>query len=264
MYGNKNQGRTNRLVQIILVVVILISAYKLGEGWIMGYQAKQVYEELQKQVMLEAEEVANRVLEPAKVAEPKLYPPLEIDLEYLKERNGDFRGWLYYPVLGVNYPVVQAEDNDYYLRRSFDGESLTAGCIFMDCEASADFSDRNTFIFGHNMRDGSMFGGFRDMASDTTICQENPYFYIYTEEAVYTYEIFSYYIVKEDSDRYMTFTKDDTYDVYVEWALENSIYQKEIDLSERNNIVTLSTCSGRSGSGKRLLVHGVLIRTEAY
>ena len=264
MYRKKEGRITNRIVQIVLIAVILISVYKLGEGWIMGYQAKLVYEELQKQVMLEAEEVANRVLEPTATYVTELYPPLELNLEYLRERNGDFRGWIYYPILGVNYPIVQAEDNDYYLRRSFDGESLTAGCIFMDCGASADFSDRNTFIFGHNMRDGSMFGGFRDMVSDTTICEENPYFYIYTEDVVYTYEIFSYYIVKEDSDRYMTFTRDDTYDYYVEWALENSIYQKEIDLSERNNIVTLSTCSGTSGSGKRLLMHGVLVRTEDY
>lgn len=198
--------------------------------------------------------------------EERLYPLLDIDMDALYEINRDFCGWLYFPALDISYPVVQSTDNDYYLRRSFEGESLTAGTLFMDWAAVNDWSDRNTFIFGHNMNNGSMFGRFREMVDDPSICASDPYFYIYTPTEVYTYEIFSYYIVKADSDRYMTFTTDMTYDYYVQWALDNSLYQpeEELDFSERGNIVSLSTCSGVHGSGKRMLVHGVRIRTEAY
>ena len=260
----KNNNVMNRVIQIGLIAVILFSGYKLIEGYIAGVQARDFYNNLQAQIELEAKSVAERDLEAEVLALRPQYPPLEMDLGALKKMNDDFRGWLYYPVLGVNYPVVQAEDNDYYLRRSFEGEYLRAGCLFMDAGASADFSDRNSFIFGHNMRDGSMFGRFKELTEDTTICDENPYFYIYTEDTVYTYEIFAYYQVKKDSERYMTFTEDQTYDYYVKWALENSLYKKEMDFSGRNNIMTLSTCYGTSGSSKRLLIHGLLIRTEAY
>ncbi len=268
MKSRRNHNVSNRIIQIILIGVILVSAFKLGETWISGMKAKQFYDELQEQVRLEAIAVEEQDIEAEVEAyqqamQPK-YPPLELNLSALKAMNNDFRGWLYYPVLGVNYPVVQAADNEYYLRRSFEGEYLRAGCLYMDCEASPDFSDRNSFIFGHNMRDGSMFGRFKELVDDSSICDENPYFYIYTEDKVYTYEIFAYYEVKEDSERYMTFTKDATYDYYVDWALKNSLYQKEMDFSERNNIMTLSTCYGNSGSGKRFLLHGLLIRTEDF
>lgn len=93
----------------------------------------------------------------------KNYPDLQIDFANLKKTNPDFRGWLYFPALDISYPVVQGEDNNYYLKHSFEGESVNAGCIFMDCEASADWSDRNTFVFGHNMRDESMFGSFKNL-----------------------------------------------------------------------------------------------------
>lgn len=120
----------------------------------------------------------------------KNYPELQIDFAELIRTNQDFRGWLYFPALDISYPVVQGEDNDYYLKHSFEGESVNAGCIFMDCGASADWSDRNTFVFGHNMRDESMFGAFKNLLKGTASCEENPYFYIYTEDKVYIYEIF--------------------------------------------------------------------------
>lgn len=110
---------------------------------------------------------------------------------------------------------------------------MNAGCIFMDCGASADWSDRNTFVFGHNMRDESMFGAFKNLLKGTASCEENPYFYIYTEDKVYIYEIFSYYETKSTSDRFATFTSDASYDDYVQWATEHSLYASDADLSDR-------------------------------
>ena len=92
--------------------------------------------------------------------------------------------------------------------------------------------------------------------------QDNKYFYIYTEEFVYTYEVFACYLTQATSDRYMTFTSDENYDLYVDWAIENTVIKTEADLNARGNIVSLSTCHGSAGTSRRLLVHGVLIRTE--
>ena len=90
---------------------------------------------------------------------------------------------------------------------------------------------------------------------------ENPYFYIYTEDKVYIYEIFAYYETRSTSDRFATFTSDASYDDYVQWATEHSLYASDVDLSARGNIVSLSTCYGSAGTKKRALLHGVLTET---
>ena len=192
-----------------------------------------------------------------------VYKPQEDTLGFaeLQALNEDVIGWITVYGTPIDYPVVQGEDNNYYLKHSFEGESVNAGCIFMDCEASADWSDRNTFVFGHNMRDESMFGSLKNLLKGTVSCEENPYFYIYTEDKVYIYEIFAYYETRSTSDRFATFTSDASYDDYVQWATEHSLYASDADLSDRGNIVSLSTCYGSAGTKKRALLHGVLMET---
>ena len=269
----------NIVLPIALIGVLAFSGWKWYSNAQAEKESDEVYRQLESMVVRVSERATSSTpsvpagengaetgAEEIEAPVEKLYPPLEIDMVTLIAKNSDFRGWLYFPLLEVSYPMVQAEDNDYYLRRSYEGESLTAGTLFLDYGSAPDWSDRNTFVFGHNMSNGSMFGTFKNMVADPQMCAENPYFYIYTPTEVYTYEIFSFYVVKQNSDRYMTFTQDLTYDYYVQAATEDSLYipPEEIDFSNRDNIVTLSTCSGVHGSGKRLLVHGVRIRTESY
>lgn len=252
-------------ISLALLLLVVFCGWQMVASRNSSKEASEAYAELAEKVGgVAREEVQEAQPEETDDVEEPGYPQLDIDIEALKEMNGDFRGWMYFPALDISYPVVQGEDNDYYLKHSFEGEKVNAGCIFMDYGASADWSDRNTFIFGHNMRDGSMFGTLKKLMEDTSICEENPYFYIYTEDYVYTYEIFSYYETKSTSDRYMTFTSDASYDAYVEWAVENSKYVSIVDLSERKNIVSLSTCYGSAGTNRRILVHGVLTSMEEY
>ena len=110
----------------------------------------------------------------------------------------------------------------------------------------------------------ALFGAFKNLLKGTASCEENPYFYIYTEDKVYIYEIFSYYETKSTSDRFATFTSDASYDDYVQWATEHSLYASDADLSDRGNIVSLSTCYGSSGTKRRALIHGVLTETADY
>ena len=227
--GMKNKKAENAITAVLAAAVLVTGGMSL-HSYLSEQRAKNEYDAIRQEVVAEQ----------------------------------DFRGWLYFPVLDISYPVVQGEDNDYYLKHSFEGESVNAGCIFMDCGASADWSDRNTFVFGHNMRDESMFGAFKNLLKGTASCEENPYFYIYTEDKVYIYEIFSYYETKSTSDRFATFTSDASYDDYVQWATEHSLYASDADLSDRGNIVSLSTCYGSSGTKRRALIHGVLTETAVY
>lgn len=255
---------------LVLTAVVAFSGYKLVMSVISDRRAEEEHQRLLDTVIAEDTQIPvtptveeNENGEIVEVLPPQ-YPPLAIDMEMLKTMNGDFRGWFYFPAVEVSYPVVQGEDNNYYLKHSFEDEKSNSGSIFMDCGASPDWSDRNTFVFGHNMRDGSMFGTFKKLVDDPSLLDANPRFYIYTEDTVYTYEIFSYYMTKSDSNRYMVFSSDENYDKYTGWAVENSLYAFETDLSKRPNIVSLSTCYGSAGTSRRVLIHGVLTLTEQY
>ncbi|MCH5274432.1 MAG: class B sortase [Lachnospiraceae bacterium] len=254
------------LISICLTGLVVFCGYRMVDAIVSEKKAAESYAELAAKVGATVRndstpETADTVEEgPIEV----FYPDLQLDIAALEAMNGDFKGWLYFPALDISYPIVQGEDNSYYLKHAFDDEKLYAGCIFMDCGASDDWSDRNTFVFGHNMRDGSMFGGFKKLLDDTSLCEEQPYFYIYTEDWVYTYKIFSYYKTKSSSDRYMTFNTDETYDAYTEWAVENSLYTARMDLSDRPNIVSLSTCYGSAGTSRRIMIHGAMTAKEPY
>ncbi len=255
---------------LFLTVAVGFSGYKLVTSVISDRRAEEEHQRLLNAAVEENAQLpasfTTGVDENGEAVEtlPPQYPPLAIDMEMLKGMNGDFRGWLYFPAVEVSYPVVQGEDNNYYLKHSFEGEKNNSGSIFMDCGAAPDWSDRNTFVFGHNMRDGSMFGAFKKLVDDPSLLDANPRFYLYTEDLVYTYEIFSYYMTKSDSNRYMVFTSDENYDKYTGWAVENSNYSFDMNLSERPNIVSLSTCYGSAGTSRRVLIHGVLTLTEPY
>ena len=270
----------------VLCGVILFSGYKLISDKMDKDRAAREYEELARMAgaataeaspepvsqpspspqaaPTQAPKAQDESQEPTPEPEPAQYPILDLDLAALKEKNPDFRGWLYFPAVDISYPVVQGSDNDYYLNHTFEGTESHSGCIILDCGASPDWSDRNTFVFGHNMKDGSMFGRMKKLLSDSSVLKTYPYFYIYTDQYVYTYEVFAFYNVDAYSDRYMTFTTDGTYDTYVEWAKEDSEYESTADFTDRGNIVSLSTCHGSVGGSTRLLLHGVQCRAEVY
>lgn len=255
---------------LVLLGVVVFSGYKLIMSVISDRRAGEEHQRLLEAVVSEdTHQIVSTVIEINENGEeveipPPQYPPLSIDMDMLKEINGDFLGWIYFPAVELSYPVVQGEDNDYYLKHSFEDEKRNSGSVFMDCGATPDWSDRNTFLFAHNMRDGSMFGAFNKIVDDPSVLDASSRFYIYTEDAVYTYDIFSYYMTRSDSNRYMVFTSDENYDLYTKWAVENSNYAFDVDLSERGNIVSLSTCYGSAGTSRRFLIHGVLTATEPY
>lgn len=255
---------------LVLFAVVVFSGYKLIMSVISDRRAGEEHQRLLEAVVSEeTHQIVSTVIEINENGEeveipPPQYPPLSIDMDMLKEINGDFLGWIYFPAVELSYPVVQGEDNDYYLKHSFEDEKRNSGSVFMDCGATPDWSDRNTFLFAHNMRDGSMFGAFNKIVDDPSVLDASSRFYIYTEDVVYTYEIFSYYMTRSDSNRYMVFTSDENYDLYTKWAVENSNYAFDVDLSERGNIVSLSTCYGSAGTSRRFLIHGVLTATEPY
>ncbi|MCC8044488.1 MAG: class B sortase [Clostridiales bacterium] len=185
-----------------------------------------------------------------------------IDFASLKEVNSDIVGWLKIRALDLSYPVVQGEDNDYYLHRSLEQEYLFAGCLFVNYANSSDFTDQNTVIYGHNMKNGSMFGSLKKFR-DEEVYNKSKYFWIFTEDIIYQYRIFSARVVNKVGQTYQTaFSDDEEYQEFLDTAMEDSeIDNSGVTISTDDKVVTLSTCTGDSAT--RFVVQGKLVQMYA-
>ena len=181
-----------------------------------------------------------------------------IDFDSLTEINSDVIGWIYFETMDINYPIVQGDDDDFYLHHGFYKEDNNSGCIFMDTEASPDFSSMNSFIYGHNMKNKSMFAKLNQYTEEEFF-QENKTFLIYTPTETRQYEIYSCYQAKLGTDSF-TYSFDDP-DEHVKWmkmVKEQSFYDTGVTPDDSDITVTLMTCTPR-GSDYRFLVHARLM-----
>ena len=167
--------------------------------------------------------------------------PVGIDFEKLAKTNRDVRAWLYHPGMGINLPVVQAGDNEYYLRRGFNRYIRKAGTLFIDYRNKGDFSDRNTIIYGHGRRDLTMFGKLH-YYKQAEYCEQHPFFYLYVPGHRYRLEIVATGYTK-DASMYYDLPAGDYWDELVEKLMEQSPYDFGIPLSPDDHYVTLSTCA---------------------
>lgn len=196
--------------------------------------------------------------------QPEDFPAVEIDFDALEAVNGDFRAWLEVPALSLGYPVVQGKDDSYYLTHTFEKKENSSGAIFMNEGASGDFSDWNTFLYGHNMKNGSMFGRLKQFVRDGSLCDSDPYFYLFTKKAAYRYRIAAFYVTEDGSDAYMLPENAEQTEAYLKKAMTASLHRCREVLPEDAPVVTLSTCYGKAGSPQRFVVHGVQDKVKEY
>lgn len=253
---------------LILIVVASVNIFILAREYRAGIneyrdleQYVEVVEEPENIPEVEVEELTGQQTEQQETKESVIPVSLEIDFEKLKEINEDFVGWLYYEPLELSYPIVRGNDNDYYTHYTFENEKNSSGAIFMDFLNKPDMDNYNTIIYGHNMRNGTMFGSLKKLLNDDSIIEENPYFYIFTEEKAFMYEIASVYITTSDSDTYNLIETEEDQQEYINYILEVSEWLWDKEIASSDKIVTLSTCHGLH-STNRTVVHGVLIASE--
>ena len=251
----KKKGGSNIVSNIILViaiVVFVVSAYKL-------YGIFSEYNKGDK----EYQKIQDLVINTDKKDDTK-EETFSVDFEKLLEMNSDVVGWIRFDEPSeINYPVVQGRDNEEYLKRTFEANTNKLGTLFVDVNNPGDFSGRNTFIYGHNMKNGSMFAQLLKYKDDS-FYKEHPYFYIYTPDGkVRTYEIFSAGVLKDTSDSYiMDYADDAAFQTYIDYIKQQSAYPTSAEVTTASKIVSLSTCTNVRDD-ERFLVHGVMIKEEA-
>lgn len=187
------------------------------------------------------------------------YEMISVDLASLQEQNSDVKGWIYFENEDISYPILYSGDDDTYLRRTMDKKSATAGSIFIEGMNNPDFEDSHTLIYGHNMRNLSMFGKLKYYKEDPGYYIDHMYFQIIKNDVVYRYQIFAYEDVSEDSFIYaVPYGPTEDFAEFIDQIYEISYRQTGAVATKDDKIITLSTCSTTSGEG-RFVVHAVRV-----
>ena len=258
----KKKKKGDVLLTIALIVAIAVFCYA-------AFNLYHIYTEYKKGTdeynQIEEMAVTERDADSAEVAGPnaQLKPPIEVDFDKLKSVNEDVVGWIYVDALpDISYPIVKGKDNQTYLHQTYEKNYNFAGTIFVDYENSGDFSDCNTLVYGHNMKNGSMFGHLKKFREDDRLYKQDKYFWILTPERNYRYEIISAYTTGVNSDTYTLFKgPGEEFEKYLETIKGYSeIQTDDTDLTIKDRIVTLSTCTGNEST--RFVVQGKRVDAE--
>lgn len=279
----KTEGRrvmktpmARRVLTAVLTLVLLGSLAGIGYRQLQYREGEKVYQEAEELVQLPDLETIETVPveekpveqqpaasesaaaeEPAPVyIDPYAQALADMDFVALREQNTDVLGWIVIPNTKVSYPLVQGEDNDYYLNHTWRKTRSVVGAIFMEQQSSADLTDFNTIIYGHRMNNRSMFGRLLDYKKQS-YWQDHPRFYITDDSGTHTYEIFAAYEPAVGSTPYcIRFSNDTEKQTFINYGLEHSVIETGVVPEVTDRIVTLSTCTG-NGHATRWVVQGV-------
>lgn len=267
--GKKSKKKKTKKDYILLVVIIacviamLFSGFQLFRSYRQYKIASDEYDSIVEQAVKPSSEESDvdesHVKPKGDHTKKKLKAPIDVDFASLQATNPDLVGWIYVEGLeGVSYPVVKGDTNDKYLHTTFQGTYNFAGTIFIDCQNRSDFEDCNTVIYGHNMKDGSMFGRLRWFETQNAYAV-SPYIWILTPDATMKYEIFSTYETPINSRTYTLFPKPSKDYLKYEGEMKalSAIKTNDVSLTAKSKIITLSTCTGNEGT--RYVVQAVRV-----
>lgn len=244
---NNNSKPKNKFSKSIIIIIEIIL---FG---IMIFSGIQIYNWFNENN--QSKEILNIVQEAISIDEEKEDIDIEkysIDFDELKETNPKTVAWLKVNGTDIEYPIVQASDNSYYLTHSFDNNYNSAGWPFADYKNKFDGTDKNIIVYGHNRKDGSMFGTLKNIYTEEWYNDlNNRKILFYTEDDESIYEIFSCYTV-QDEDYYIQTSFKGNFGKFIDTLKNRSEREFDIDVDENDHILTLSTC----GAGNtRVVIH---------
>lgn len=266
VFMTEQKGKKVYIVLMILFIIGAVVSLVLYAGDCMNRdKAQDIYEELASMANEETETIPEHETD---IVSDELagvsIPEKNIDWNGLWAENGDIYAWIYVPGTSVDYPVVQHPTDDlYYLEHNLDGSRGYPGTIFSQSLNSRDFTDPNTVLYGHNMKNGSMFATLHKF-EDNIFFDENMYIYIYTPKETLVYKIFAAY---EFSNAHLLYNYDlatkEGYESYLAVVRSvrdmNAHMRDDVEVTAESRILTLSTCLNNGNDAKRYLVQGVLL-----
>ena len=247
MEDSKKSGRDTlwKILVCVALLVFLVSGGLTLRSYLADKRAQEEYERLareaaqttQETITIEETEKQELETEPEKEEYQSPY-----DFDTLKKENPDTIGWIHIPDTKISYPIVQGTDNDFYLKHDFNGEASVAGSIYLDYESEGDFEGRNNILYGHNMKNGSMF---KDIVryKDPSYFKEHQYFSIYTPEREIRLKAVScYYGEAKPIVRKTRFKSQEAFDEFVKEMIAPCSYAETVEYPVKA-LYTFVTCS---------------------
>ena len=242
----------NIIIYMILLFVLIYSGIKIFKWYKDKTNNNKIAEQIKSTVIVEEKNKYE-----SKEENKEEYT---VDFNKLKGQNNETVAWIKVNNTNVEYPVVRAINNSFYLNHSFDKSKNSAGWIFADYKNKFDNTDKNIVIYGHNMRDGSMFGSMLNILDAQWYeNEENTNITLYTENEKCIYKVFSIYKI-ENEDYYIKteFKNDNEFEEFVKNLKKRSIKDFNVDISKDDNILTLSTCA--NNNKYRIVLHSVRVK----
>ena len=234
-------------VAVVAAGVLLISNFSSRK------KAKDIYDQANEDYVTESETATGAD------ASDEWWSKADVKLDEVKEDYPDVVAWIYFEDEDISYPIVFAKgDNEKYMKTTYTGDENSAGAIFMDGESTPDLSDPMTLIYGHNMRDGSMFGKLARYKGDRDYYEGHQYFQIHTGKGIYRYQIFACEDVDATSGVYNAYGKNpDKFWEVIGDLIDDGDYRTEVPVDAADHVVTLSTCV--NDDSKRFIVSAVRV-----
>ena len=262
------------LIGLCVLFAAMTLYYGLGfyRQWREYREGEQIYENLTQYIHPQTPPTSTapadqgkEVPAPEETAPGELPSPEEtddtlwpvVDFEALMEINSDVVGWIYIEGTNINYPVVQGPDNSYYMNRLFDGSANSAGSIFMDYRNEPDMSCRNTVLYGHHMKNGTMFNQITKYKQQD-FYDQHPTALLMSPGGNYKIEFIAGYVTDLNSDAWkIEFATDEEFSRWLADAMAQSTFISTIEPEAQDRVVTLSTCSYEYADARYVLV-GIL------
>ena len=241
----RRKRKKNPIPLILTILVTGFALWKLSSEVVDKIESKKYMDDLAAQVVQE-ETMPTEAAEPEaeiQETEPIEFAPISVDFSALWRTSPDVSGWLYCPGTSINYPVVQTDNNQYYMHRLPNGEESAGGSLFVDCTNAWDFSDANSVIYGHDMKDGTMFGYLHNFDSQSYY-EDHPVFYLLTPGRNYRMDIICTAVVPSDSWIYQMQMEEPALQSWLNRVEDASMIEPITPMNrEAGQYLTLSTCS---------------------
>lgn len=248
--------KLNRYLKTIILITcicgIVYFSYNIVNYFIEENASNDLNEELKNVAVttnIDYEQEQNNKME----EQDNKNTPIEINFDILKQKNSDIIGWIYMENSKIDFPVVQSKDNEYYLRRLIDGSYNRAGTIFMDYRNSKDLLDGITIIYGHNMKNNTMFSSLLNF-KEQSYYDEHKKLYYFTENIKYEIDLIAGYTENADSIVYQYPYNERYRNDIIRNAIKNSTFKSDIESMPEDKIIVLSTCSYEYEEARYVLI----------
>lgn len=258
---NKNLRKALTVVLGLVFAAGVLALCWQGWQYFHGAQLNQQAAELAQ--LDEPAEPSSTPAPAEETGDPVVTALSRIHFAALQQVNPDVMGWVQIPGTKLNYPLMLAEDNNEYLKRSWNGQYNSGGAVFLECQNSPELSDFNTILYGHRMRDGSMFATLK-YYKDIEFWQEHPSVYVALPGGeVRQYDVFAAFESPITTHTYrLGFADDEAKQEFLDYSLRKTVIDTGIVPSTDSQVLTLSTCTG-AGYSSRWVVQAVLVEPDS-